>query len=72
MQNVLPKLRKWHAEMDEQHSAVESIRLVSLEAYNNLYQDLKKKYVPNITKVLFNVLYYFLTLTVHKLDLGLA
>ncbi|XP_046447800.1 probable tRNA (uracil-O(2)-)-methyltransferase isoform X1 [Daphnia pulex] len=51
LQNVLPKLRKWHAEMDEQHSAVESIRLVSLEAYNNLYQELKKKYVPNITKV---------------------
>jgi hypothetical protein len=43
--NVLPKLRKWHAEMDEQYSAVESIRLVSLEAYNNLYQELKKKYL---------------------------
>ncbi|KAI9562599.1 hypothetical protein GHT06_010053 [Daphnia sinensis] len=48
--NVLPKLKKWYAEMDN-HSGVDSVRLVSLEAYNNLYQELKKKYVPYIAKV---------------------
>lgn len=30
----------------------ESLRLVSLEEYNKLYQELKEKYVPNIAKVL--------------------
>ena len=29
----------------------ESLRLVSLEEYNKLYQELKEKYVPNIAKV---------------------
>ena len=51
--NVLPKLRKWFSEMDDPtHSGVDSLRLVSLEAYNNLYQELKNKYVPNIAKVM--------------------
>ena len=37
---------------DPTHSGVDSLRLVSLEAYNNLYQELKNKYVPNIAKVM--------------------
>lgn len=52
VQHVLPKLRKWYAEMDNQvQSGVDSLRLVSLEAYNDLYRHLKEKYVPNIAKV---------------------
>ena len=51
--NVLPKLRKWYGEMDQQSSSsTDSLQLVSLEAYNDLYQKLKEKYVQDITKVL--------------------
>ena len=51
--NVLPKLRKWYGEMDQQAaSGTDSLQLVSLEAYNDLYQKLKGKYVQDITKVI--------------------
>lgn len=51
--NVLPKLRKWYGEMDQQASSgTDSLQLVSLEAYNDLYQRLKRKYVQDITKVI--------------------
>jgi hypothetical protein len=52
--NVLPKLRKWYGEMDQQaSSSIDSLQLVSLEAYNDLYQKLKGKYVQDITKVIY-------------------
>ena len=43
------------AEMDDETDDIrmESLSLVSVEAYNDLYQQLKQKYVPNISKVIF-------------------
>ena len=43
------------AEMDDETDDIrmESLSLVSVEAYNDLYQQLKQKYVPNISKVKF-------------------
>jgi len=50
--NVLPKLQKWFAEMDECDAiGAQSLRLVSFEAYNELYQHIKEKYVHNITSI---------------------
>ena len=52
MRQVQPKLNKWLGEMDGGESeGQESLRLVSLEAYNNLYHELKEKYVPELMKV---------------------
>lgn len=48
---VLPKLEKWFGEMDECGAGTQSLRLVSFEAYNELYQHLKEKYVRQITTV---------------------
>jgi tRNASer (uridine44-2'-O)-methyltransferase len=36
---------------DQQQQSSESLRLVSLEAYNNLYHELKEKYVPKLMEV---------------------
>ena len=49
--NVVPKLQKWFDEMDQCDPSGQSLRLVSFEAYNELYQQLKEKYVKNITAV---------------------
>lgn len=60
-----PKLRQWLADMDSDDeddvdgkrrpaaaaASNESLRLVSLEAYNELYHQLKDKYVPELMRV---------------------
>nr|CAG4642587.1 EOG090X07W1 [Evadne anonyx] len=51
LKNVMPKLQKWFAEMDECDPGAQSLRLVSFEDYNQLYQQLKEKYVAQITKI---------------------
>ena len=54
MDNVLPKLRKWYGEMDNKslsETGTESLRLVSFQDYDQLYRELKDKYVPNIASI---------------------
>nr|CAG4650235.1 EOG090X07W1 [Sida crystallina] len=48
--NVLPKLNQWLAEIDDgsRRSTNQTLRLVSLEDYNDLYHHLKSKYVPEL------------------------
>ena len=50
--NLEPKLNKWFDEMDgSDRSSKDSMRLVSLDDYNNVYHQLKDKYVPQLMNV---------------------
>lgn len=53
MDVVLPKLRKWYSEMDKSSPGIgtESLRLISFQDYDQLYRELKEKYVPSIAKI---------------------
>ena len=45
---------------DQQQQSSESLRLVSLEAYNELYHELKEKYVPKLMEVSDDISFYIL------------
>jgi tRNASer (uridine44-2'-O)-methyltransferase len=47
---LLPKLVKW-SEEDDLHTGVTSIRLVPLERYNQVYQEMKEKYGRKLVEV---------------------
>lgn len=49
--NLEPKLNKWLDEMDGSGRSKDSMLLVSLDDYNNLYHQLKEKYVPRLMAV---------------------
>nr|CAG4638521.1 EOG090X07W1 [Cyclestheria hislopi] len=48
---VLPKLIKWMTEMNISEPVTQSLKLVSLDRYNGLYQELKGKYVKRISEI---------------------